>query len=58
MSLIASTLTLGRAIAGPETVYFFAQQSVSNLTLTGSTPGNLTLETAVGRLAGALKMLS
>ncbi len=42
MSLIATTLTLGRAIAGPETVYFFAQQSVSNLTLTGSTPGNLT----------------
>jgi hypothetical protein len=40
--LIASTLVLERGLAGPETIYFFSQQRVSNLTLTGSIPGNLT----------------
>ena len=42
VSLIATTLVLERAMAGPETVYFFAQQSVVNLTLSGAIPGNLT----------------
>jgi len=42
LSLLATTFFLERALAGPETVYFFSQQRVSNLTLTGSIPGNLT----------------
>ena len=42
LSLLATTFVLERALAGPETIYFFSQQRVSNLTLTGSVPGNLT----------------
>jgi len=42
LSLLATTFFLERALAGPETIYFFSRQRVSNLTLTGSIPGNLT----------------
>lgn len=42
ISLLASTFVLDRALADSETVYFFSQQRVSNLSLTGSIPGNLT----------------
>lgn len=42
LSLLATTFALEQALADPETVYFFSQQRVSNLTLTGSIPGNLT----------------